>query len=111
MLGNPWSRTPPCNGGGGGGDAAAREAKASRIAGVKQHRDNMRLAREQARQAANVRSADYAPPSAPQSTNMDTVEAGRDLRKRQKMRFGSAATQIAAASTTRQALGGMATLG
>lgn len=109
-FGDVYNRKPPLNFG-GGGDAAAAEAKKARLASLKTHRENMTLAREQMRQAANIKSADYAPPSAPQSTSIDTVEAGRDARKRQKMRFGTAATQIAQAQMARPALGSIATLG
>ncbi|MEN3940688.1 hypothetical protein WJU23_05285 [Prosthecobacter sp. SYSU 5D2] len=110
-FGDVYNRKPPLNFGGGGGDAAAAEAKKARLASIQAHRENMTLAREQMRQAANIKSADYTPASAPQSTNIDTVEAGRDQRKRQKMRFGTAATQIAQSQAVRPALGGIATLG
>lgn len=108
QLGNPWELTrPPCNVGGGDG-GAAREAEASRLAAKKQHEENMQIMRKQARQAANVSAVQYAPAAAPQAASQDALDAGLDFKRKQKKRFGSAATMIAPQSNL---LGGATTLG
>lgn len=59
----------------------------------KQHEDNMRQLRQQARVAANAAAPSFTPASAQAAGNADTIEAGVDAMRRGKRRFSFAKTQ------------------
>lgn len=93
-----------CGGGGGDGGAAAASQQ-STAASQKQHEDNMRQLRAQARVAADATSPQFTPASAPAAASVDTLAAGLDSRRKAGRRFGYSKT----ADTN--ALGSLATLG
>ncbi|CAB4163610.1 hypothetical protein UFOVP813_36 [uncultured Caudovirales phage] len=90
-----------CGGGGGGGSAPAPNTSES----TKQHEENMRQLRAQARVAADATSPKFTPASAPAAASVDTIAAGLDSRRKNGRRFGYAKTADA------NALGMLATLG
>lgn len=108
FLGNsPYRITHVFKGGGSG--AAVAEQKKARKTSEKQFKKQMKEMEKQREAAESVKTPRFLPAAPAASMSEDVDEAGRDLRRRNRRRFGVGQTTLAGESQS--VLGGAVPLG